>query len=83
MAPAEDESIEGVFFVHNATCIRRDWCPLCGKWTKFKDPVAIEMDHVEKRKLDCGHEITYIFLVEKIGGEKVKTFRRRIAEAEG
>ena len=72
------KAIEGVFFVHGQTVIQEDWCPLCDKWTKFGNAVNIEMDRIEKRKMNCGHEMTYIFLVEQICGDSVKVVRRRI-----
>lgn len=70
--------IEGVFFIHGEKPIEKDWCPFCNRWTKFANSVNIKFDHVEKRKMNCGHEITYIFLVEQIHGERIKTVRRRI-----
>lgn len=72
------ESIEGIFFVHSRASIEKDWCPLCNRWTKFRNPVKIKMDNIEKRNLNCGHQIIYIFLIEEICGEIVKTVRKRV-----
>ena len=73
----EEKILEGVFFAFGQTLIEEDWCPFCKTWTKFGDPVNIKMDHVEKRKLVCGHVITYIFLVQYILGEGVEIIRKR------
>ena len=70
--------IEGVFFIHGENNIEKDWCPFCNKWTRFANPVSIQMNQIEKRGMNCGHEITYIFLVEQIYGEIFKTVRKRI-----
>ena len=70
--------IEGIFFVHERNTINEDWCPLCRVRTLFSVPVNVEMDHVEKRKMICEHEITYVFLIEQVNGELVKVVRKRI-----
>jgi len=78
MSKTDNKPIEGVFFVHGQKVIEKDWCPLCNKWTKFANPVSVKMDHIEKRKMNCGHEITFIFLVEHVCEERVKVVRKRI-----
>ena len=70
--------IEGVFFLHGMNAISEDWCPLCKSWTRFLNPVSAEMNSFESRKLDCNHQITYVFLIEKVAGESVRVVRKRI-----
>ena len=74
---SKEEILEGIFFVHDQTIIEEEWCPLCKEWTKFEAPVKIVMEHVDKRILNCGHELTYLFLVEHINGVRIETIRRR------
>lgn len=78
MVESRDKLVEGVFFLHGQTVIEEDWCPLCHTRTRFPDAVKIETDHIEKRRMNCGHEMIYIFLIEQICGEAVKVVRRRI-----
>jgi hypothetical protein len=78
MSDPVKKTLEGVFFIRDQTKIPEDWCPICNKWTRFVNAINIRMNSIEKRKLDCGHEITYIFLTEQVHGENVQLVRKRV-----
>jgi len=77
MANHLEKCLEGVFFVHAQKFISEEWCPICSKWTRFSNSVKIIMEQIQKRRLNCGHEVTYIFLVEHVNGERVEVIRKR------